>query len=173
MSKRFWNSDKFMSFFAILLSVGTLTVFIYQTNLIRKQQYASAYPYLELGFHRGGLPDMEYVLSNVGVGPAILDEIEITEKGELYKGRFSEYLSEISTRNPTDSIYFVYSDISPGKMVPAGKSISLFATKDLYSARRIVQLIEENQVELKITYRSIYDERWVIDADVGIPVKLD
>lgn len=162
-----------MSFFAILLSVGTLTVFIYQTNLIRDQQYAAVYPYLELGFHRGGTANMEYVLSNVGVGPALLQEIEIKEKGELYKGSFSQYLLEVTNRNPTDSIYFVYSDIAPGKMIPAGKSISLLGTKDIYSARRIVELIEDNQVQLKITYESIYGERWEIDADESIPVRID
>lgn len=54
MKKRFWNTDKLMSFLAILLSVGTLLVFIYQTNLIRKQQYAAVYPYLEMGFHGRG-----------------------------------------------------------------------------------------------------------------------
>ena len=162
-----------MSFFAILLSVGTLTVFIYQTNLIRDQQYAAVFPYLELGFHNGGTANMEYVLSNVGVGPALLEEIEIKEKGELYEGRFSQYLLELTNRNPKDSVYFVYSDIAPGKMVPAGKAISLIATKDLYSARRIVELIEENRVELKISYLSIYGERWEIDADDGVPIKLD
>lgn len=43
-----WNLDKTLSLMAFLISLGTFFLLYYQTNLTRKQQYASVFPYLEL-----------------------------------------------------------------------------------------------------------------------------
>lgn len=171
MKKRFWNTEKLLSYLAILLSVGTLLVFIYQTNLIRKQQYAGVYPYLEMGFHNRGFADLKYVLTNVGVGPAILERVEVEDKEGSYEGSFSDYLVMLINREQPDSIYYSYSDITVGKMIPAGKSIELLACDSPYSSKRVLGLIEKYQVELNITYTSVYGERWYISSSTTVPVK--
>lgn len=171
MKKKFWNSDKFLSLFAVLLSVGTLVVFIYQTNLVRKQQYASVYPYLEMGFHNRGFEQMKYVLTNVGVGPALIKQVEIKDSQGDYKGRFSDFLVELTSREGPDSIYYSYSDIAVGRMLPAGSSIELISCHNRYSSERILDLMDQYEVELNITYASIYGERWYISSNTSVPEK--
>lgn len=171
MKKRFWNSDKFLSLFAVLLSVGTLLLFIYQTNLIRKQQYASVYPYLEMGFHQRGFEKMKYVLTNVGVGPALIEKIEIRTKEGAYEGYFSDFLMEMVERQGSDSIYFAFTDIAAGKMIPAGESLELISCHNRYSSERMLELIDQYQVELNITYASVYGEVWYISSNTTVPEK--
>ena len=171
MKKKFWNADKFLSLFAVLLSVGTLVVFIYQTNLVRKQQYASVFPYLEMGFHNRGYEQMKYVLTNVGVGPALIEKVEIKHSKGRYDGRFSDFLIELTKREGADSIYYSYSDISVGKMLPAGSSIELISCHDRYSSERVLDLIDQYQVELNITYASVYGEQWYISSNTSVPEK--
>jgi len=172
MKKRFWNTDKLMSFLAILLSVGTLLVFIYQTNLIRKQQYAAVYPYLEMGFHGRGTKKMSFVLSNEGVGPAMIKSVEIKQKGEVYEGRFSGFLREIIDKDDADSIQYLYSDIAEGKMLAVGAHLDLIDCQNVFTSDRMSELLDEYSMELKIEYESIYGERWSIESGNKIPKKI-
>ena len=64
------NTDKILGLSAMLISICTLIVFLYQTNLIKKQQYMSVYPYLTLGNNGSFTADYEYSLTNNGIGPA-------------------------------------------------------------------------------------------------------
>ncbi|MGB5387768.1 MAG: hypothetical protein WBN20_13370, partial [Eudoraea sp.] len=43
-----WNSDKILSLSAMSISVLTLIIFIYQTNLMSKQNYLSILPYVQI-----------------------------------------------------------------------------------------------------------------------------
>lgn len=172
MKKRFWNTEKLMSFLAIILSVGTLAVFIYQTNLIKKQQYASVYPYLEMGFHGRGTEQMKFVLSNEGVGPAMIKSVQIRRKGVVYEGRFSGFLREMTEIEKGDSIQYLYSDIVEGKMVAVGAHLDLIDCRNAYTSDRISELINEYEMEIEIEYESIYGERWRIGGGNRVPKKI-
>ncbi|MDZ7897109.1 MAG: hypothetical protein U5N85_03645 [Arcicella sp.] len=49
LKPQFWNADKIVSLSAILISLATMTIYLYQTHLIGKQQNASVMPYLRMG----------------------------------------------------------------------------------------------------------------------------
>ncbi len=172
MKKRFWNTEKLMSYLAILLSVGTLLVFIYQTNLIKKQQYASVYPYLEMGFHGRGTEQMKFVLSNEGVGPAMIKSVQIRQKGEVYEGRFSGFLREMMAKDNADSIQYLYSDIAEGKMLAVGAHLDLIDCQNAFTSDRISELLNEYELDLEIEYESIYGERWRIGSGNQVPKKI-
>jgi len=167
MKKRFWNTEKLMSFLAIILSVGTLIVFIYQTNLIKKQQYASVYPYLEMGFHGRGTEQMKFVLSNEGVGPAMIKSVQIRQKGEVYEGQFSGFLREMTDAEKGDSIQYL-----AGKMLAVGAHLDLIDCRNAYTSDRMSELISEYEMEVEIEYESIYGERWRIGGGNKIPKKI-
>lgn len=172
MKKRFWNTEKLMSFLAIILSVGTLAVFIYQTNLIKKQQYAAVYPYLEMGFHGRGTEHMKFVLSNEGVGPAMIKSVQIRRNGEVYEGRFYSFLREMVETEKADSIQYLYSDIVGGKMLAVGAHLDLIDCQNAYTSDRMSELLNEYKLELEIEYESIYGERWRIGGESQVPEKV-
>lgn len=67
---------------AVLISVGTLLVFLYQTNLVRQQQYMSVLPYLEFQNHDVfSYDNYELILKNKGIGPALIISRNVISKG--------------------------------------------------------------------------------------------
>ena len=172
MKNTFWNAEKLMSLLAILLSVCTLFVFIYQTNLIRKEQYASVFPYLQMGFSGSGSANMSYMLMNEGVGPALIkDVVVLTDEGE-YEGSLIELLDELLTKTSRDSLDFVYSDLVPGNMLPAGETIELVRTRNWYSSQKIQEALMTKVEELVVVYESIYGERWRASSNNTVPQKV-
>ncbi|MEO0789852.1 MAG: hypothetical protein AAFY36_14380, partial [Bacteroidota bacterium] len=92
MSKPFWTSDRIVSMSAIFISLATLFVFVYQTNLIREQQHLSVYPHLSLGNAYSGSLNYQQVLSNEGIGPAFIEGIEVRDTSGKEYSSLSDYL---------------------------------------------------------------------------------
>ena len=182
MNDKFWNSEKLLSLSAILVSLLTLFVFMYQTNLIHKQQYRSVYPHLHLTNTASGTLEYQYLLVNEGIGPALIQKLEITEEnGESYT-QLNDYVqSKIAKK---DSIAIYTSDIFEGMLIPAGKSIPLFGLfdeakakligypkQDIAHAHKLRQVLNDENLTIKITYESIYGESWTISNDSQVPSK--
>ena len=77
-----WNSNKILGISAMSISFLTLIIFIYQTNLMSKQNYLSILPYL--GISTSNNPaNSNYTISldNFGVGPAIIESVHLTYLG--------------------------------------------------------------------------------------------
>ena len=165
-----------MSLAAIIASLGTLFVIVYQTAIFRKQQYASVLPYLEMWNSNPGSKGTNYmfILKNNGIGPAFIQEVKIHFDDSIYSldpGRFT-----IDIIHPIDSILnFGYTNISKGSVVPAGELIELVAVKnDSINApilRKWFQTMPNLEVE--IIYASVYEERWSAKGSANQPVKLD
>ena len=182
MMNKFWSSEKLLSLSAILISLLTLFVFMYQTNLIHIHQYRSVYPHLQLSNTASGTLEYQYNLKNEGIGPALLQKIEIMEKnGKPYKS-LNDYLQ--SKMDPKDSIAIYTSDISEGMLIPAERRIALFGIfdkektklmglpeQDVEGANKLRQVLNDENLLIKITYESIYGESWTITNDSPVPTK--
>lgn len=154
-----WNIDKFLSILAILISVGTLIIFIYQTNLIREHQYASVLPYLSIDNQGISTKNFKLILSNDGIGPAIIKSVEVITDRNSYFMDPAQYILE---KKPVekDSIDFYYSNLIPGMLVPANEHIELIGSQGtLQQANNLMQALEE--INIKVEYESIYGSRWL------------
>ncbi len=67
------------------ISFFTLIIFIYQTNLMSRQNYLAILPYLSISTSNNPV-DNTFSLSidNFGVGPAIIESITAKHKGESF-----------------------------------------------------------------------------------------
>ncbi len=182
MKKTFWNGEKLLGLSALLVSLFTLMVFVYQTNLIRKQQYMSVYPHLNLTNVYSGSLEYQYILSNDGIGPAMIKSISVGLKDGKKFENFNDYV--LSRLSKDDSIHFYSSDISIGLLIPAQSKISLFGLFDkdkstaknrppntLASANKLRGILNDENLEIKIVYQSIYEETWEINASSNTPIK--
>ena len=184
MSKKpFWNSEKALSLSAILVSLCTLIVFTYQTTLIRKQQYMSVYPHLDLGHYYTLSVNYKYVLSNSGLGPARILKVEIEDHtGQQYPG-IDDYLFAKIPEN--DTVYFYNSDIYPGRLIKADEELPLIGLlskemsaplgipeASIYMASRLTELLSKDSISIKIEYESVYEEQWEASNQNAVPVKL-
>lgn len=77
MRKKLISNELLIGIAAMIISLSTLFVFIYQTNLIRKQQYMSVYPHLSFIHMTPGSLDYRFILRNQGIGPAFISAINI------------------------------------------------------------------------------------------------
>ena len=182
MKKKFWTSAKLLSLSALFVSLATLFVFVYQTNLIRKQQYMSVYPHLNMGNHNSESLNYKFVLKNEGVGPAFIKSVEIEHlDGSVYES-FVDYLDERITEK--DSVYFHYSDLYEGQLISANEELILFGLSDksytkahglpentIRGGNKLRAMLNTDSLSYKITYESIYEEAWTLVNDSEIPVK--
>ena len=177
-----WNNDKILGISAMSISFLTLIIFIYQTNLMSKQNYLSILPYL--GISTSNNPaNGNYAISldNFGVGPAIIESVSLSYLGETEN--LADYnhqlLTYLQAKVPAlDSIKTVsYSSLDKGLAIPAGTHYNIISTQgsadDYKLLKTNLEAITEKGFSYEITYRSIQDERWVIKVSAQGPEKLD
>lgn len=168
---KFWTSEKLLSMTAILISLCTLGVFVYQTNLVRKQQYMSVFPYLSMGNYHTGSPNYMYVLENSGIGPALIKDVRVKYKGQTFYGDLPMYLR--TKRPELDSLEFGYSNLAEGRLLPAEEQVNMIETMNNQAhADKLSEIINDDELEVIIEYESIYGERWRLSDATGIPIKI-
>lgn len=183
MSSKSNLMDRIINLVPLVISIITLLVFVYQTNLIRQQQFMAVYPHLKLYNVHSGSIEYQYHLVNDGVGPAFIKKIEIKDsKGQEYEN-MTDYLKTVISIE--DSIWLINSDIYPGRLIPANKTIVLYqlmneelttakglSPNTIQGASKLRGIINSKDWSIKITYESIYGERWLIEKGNPIPTKL-
>lgn len=167
-----WNSDKIVSLSAIFISLLTLGVFVYQTNLIRKQQHMSVYPFLGYGVGGAGTGNNKLIMNNTGIGPALIKKIDIQ-----YKDKKFNYIYELANyfSEQDSSLQMQYSDITEGMLISINDSKVLMAThNDLED--KLYNLLTDD-FDLIVEYESVYGDRWKVTSKdqpgFGMPVKID
>lgn len=177
-----WNSEKLLSLSAMSISFITLIIFIYQTNLISKQNYISILPYLSISATDNSADDtFEINLENHGVGPAIVESVTMTHKGKRYD--LANYNNEmykflVSQAPELDSIINRSSStLDNGMAIPVNATLNVFKVFNSPADYRLItsswnRLLEEG-LDYEIVYRSILDEHWMIHKGSQGPRKLD
>ena len=109
------NVDRTISLTAFFVSVATLFILLYQTNLshkqyelVREEQYASVMPYLVISYSSDldvyspdSITSYELFLSNNGLGPAFIEEVKVIYQGKTYQMDPANFLKkEIKTERP-------------------------------------------------------------------------
>ncbi|MGB5458511.1 MAG: hypothetical protein WBM91_13115 [Eudoraea sp.] len=177
-----WNSDKILSLSAMSVSVLTLIIFIYQTNLMSKQNYLSILPYVQISTSDDKAENtFSLDIKNHGVGPAIIESVIIYYKGEKHDLRdYDNYLyNYLKSEMPVlDSVkFFSSSTLDKGIAIPANSSYNVFSVQDSEKDYNLLTTsLEEllrNGLRYEITYRSIQNERWMIYNNSEGPEKLD
>ena len=181
-SKFKWNSDKLLSLFAMGISFITLIIFIYQTNLMSRQNFISIMPYLDLSTTNDIANNIfELNLKNHGVGPAIIESVELAYKGKRYE--LADYdnhmFSLLKAIAPAlDSVNYVsFSTLDKGMAIPANTVYNIFHVEGSEEDYKLItdnlQRLREEGLDYEIIYKSIQDERWRLHDNSEGPEKLD
>ncbi len=151
--------EMLMAIMAVLISVLTLVVYIYQSNLMKQQQKMSVWPYLSFG-PSWGEDYLKLSLINKGIGPAIVKDFQFVMNGSELKG-----VQEIMTSLP-DSLQtaFTYSSVWKGQVIMAGETISLLTINDPKSIQHLLELMKTRDFRLQICYSSVYGDTWVTNG---------
>ncbi len=195
IDKKFWNADKIISLSAFVVSIATLLALMYQIRLsgeqnelaqrqqlIRKQQYASVLPYLELRVDtNNGNRLFEFMLYNNGVGPAFIEEVRTIYDGQVYPGPLSSFYREVILPDDKDTISLGTDNVYKGNLIPAGRETAMLTAYDYSSTPadrdRLITWFgrptdEPELARVEIIYSSVYGERWIVRGISAIPESL-
>ncbi|MCO6480981.1 MAG: hypothetical protein J5I94_30335 [Phaeodactylibacter sp.] len=177
-----WNADKLVSLSAISISFITLVIFIYQTNLMRQQNFISIMPYLDLSTTNDIAEyNFELNLKNHGVGPAIIESVELAYQGQRYNlADYDDHLFSVlaSVDTALDSVKYVSSStLTRGMAIPPNTVYNVFRVKgsevDYQLVTEHLQNLLGEGLDYEIIYRSIQGERWRLYNDSEGPEKID
>ncbi len=166
-----WSADRMLGITAIVVSLGTLFTIVFQTNLIRKQQYASVLPYLEI-WPRIQPTSFKLIVMNNGIGPAFIDDVKIHFQDSVYEADPRIFTFQVIKKK--EDVSFYYSTLKKGRLLPAGEVIELIGVEeDSVNARKLYNWFGTDTLELEVTYKSVYDERWSTRGIGAEPIKLN
>lgn len=176
-----WNMDRLVGLSAMAISFITLLIFIYQTNLMSRQNYLSIMPYLSLSVtNNAGDDTFEMKLKNLGVGPAVIESVALDYKGERYSlteygNEFYEFLRVM--KPGLDSLdFFSSATLGRGTAIPANTHYTILAVRnseeDYYILREALQEMQGEGLDYEIIYKSIQGERWIIKNNTEEPEAL-
>jgi hypothetical protein len=182
------NTDRIVSLSAMVVGVGSLILVLYQTQLMRQTQKASVLPYLMIAVHANDA-GIHLVLSNTGVGPALIQDVRIRHRGREIQGDPYDFFTSLHP----DSGQLDVVKVIPGQLLPAGSSVQMLGAppqsqlrptllRDLLHVFEIAEVprrwyvsagaLEADKAVIEITYASVYGDRWRIRSDRMVPEPL-
>ena len=140
---------------AIAINIITVSVYVYQTNIMQLQQYASVWPYLEWRALYNQDDGFRLLVSNNGVGPALIKNQTMRLDGE-------EIVLDTLFSRLLDTTYFPHliSEIQ-NRVLPPGESINMITIKDERWSELFAYRLSESSFEMEICYESIFKEQWI------------
>lgn len=146
------STESLLALIAIFISTGSLVVYLYQATIMKEQQKASSWPYLEW------LPSSRphglcLQLENKGTGPAVIKNVNMKLNGKKVSTLDSLFFQL------TDSIFEEYGYTTVNRrVISAGESFQPFFIEKEETWKRILDAMKKNNFELEICYCSIYGD---------------
>ena len=167
-----WTTDKIMSTSALFISVISLIALLYQSylareenKLIQMQQSASVLPHLNQWYSNYN-NTFKFVVGNKGVGPAFIDEVEITLDSEHKFNNTKDLFDYIFKNNKVlDTIPYTYSTLVKGFVLPANEQIDILEIKNAKHIQPIRDVLNNENITYKIVYKDVYGSKWVLTND--------
>lgn len=176
-----FNTDRILGLSAMMISLLTLIIFIYQTNLMRTQSRLSVTPRLSFQTnqkHTDSVIIYSVAITNKGLGPAIVESIKILHEDRDYDLDFPEFFTQAYPDIGKYGELLNNMTMGKGSTLAPGESNILytFSTR-LSRAEELLQYLnvknDEMPFRIEVVYSSIYKEQWrVRDDDSGHPLRL-
>jgi hypothetical protein len=188
------DTDRIVGVVAMLVGLGSLFIVVYQTQLMRQAQNASALPYLMLSL-ASNEQGVFLVLRNTGVGPALIEDVQVRRPSGAFRGDPFDFF--VAQRPDADQDGHVeVNKVLPGRLIPASEGLQILgagsgaSTADQIVAMRrdLLVLFEiaevprswyasiesqpQGRAVVEIVYSSVYGDRWRLRSDRLVPDKL-
>jgi hypothetical protein len=153
--------ETFVAVAALIVSLSALGVGVYEARLQREHDRAEVWPNLELGTFTSGA-GASVVVDNTGLGPAVVEAIVVTVDDKPvhnWHGVLQSLLGD-STRAYSYSSLFEHG-------VRPGDRVQLFGLPPTSMPTPFWQQI--GRLKIRICYRSVFNEYWMLDARLGSP----
>ena len=146
----------FVAILAVVINIITVSVYIYQTDIMQSQQHASVWPYVEWRGVYNQETGYKLQIRNNGIGPALI-------KSALF------YFDDQAVSHPdslmvkllgTDRFPHLTDHIE-NRVLPAGEVVNLIEIKDDQYAGLLYMNQLKGNFSYEICYESIYKDAWM------------
>lgn len=144
---------------ALVVSLSTLGVYIYQAKVMREQQRISVWPCMEWNVTNVG--EFHISARNKGVGPAVIRKVEMSVDGR----RVQDNRALIGAVLGSDWTLDYTNSSLEGRVLLPGEEVMPFRIPDKEQARGFDAKLRGHTLGLRITYCSVYGDCWVTDGD--------
>lgn len=182
MKSRKFNSDRILGISAMAISVLTLAIFIYQTDIMRVQSKLSVKPRLDFTTNQGGNDSIiifQQVIENKGLGPAIIDSIYFKYNDKIFSLDSEKLLSSQLPK------LLDYGYLSQHATLGRGTTLTPEEERSIYTynlpASKLDSVLsylnigpdDDGPFEIEVIYTSIYeDEMWKVTSTNSQPNKV-
>lgn len=177
------NTDRILGISAMLISLLTLIIFIYQTDIMRKQSKLSVKPRLDFSTIQSGNDSIvvfKQVVMNKGLGPAIIDSIYYIYKDTHYSLDIQSLVQKELPNLLEYGELSQHATMGRGSTLSEGEEQSLFTYKmpvrNLQNVLDYLDITIEDDAPfpVEVIYTSIYeDEHWIVNSNQDEPLTMD
>ena len=167
--KKSFSTDRLVGISAIIISLCTLVIFVYQTNIIREQSRLSVRPRISFTSsqnQKDSLIQFRHIMSNKGLGPAIIDSMALIYKGEYYELDMGEFLEEQLPkikkygRLLQSTSYVKGTTLRPGEQSIYYTFAAFPSTIEELAEYLEVDKEQDDPFDFMVIYTSIYEEKY-------------
>lgn len=178
------NTDRILGVSAMIISVLTLIIFIYQTNIMREQSKLSVKPRLDFTLNQSGndsIVILQEVIENKGLGPAIIDSIYFIYKGTHHTINPEDFFENNLSKVLEFGYLSQHASFGKGTTLLPGEERAIFTYRipvtkvdSLFGYLGIEDDDDDDPFPIEVIYTSIYeDEQWLANSEKNEPIKLD
>ncbi|MEM9076753.1 MAG: hypothetical protein AAGC43_06930 [Bacteroidota bacterium] len=177
------STDRLLGISAMVISILTLVIFIYQTDIMRVQSKLSVKPRLDFTTNQGSIDSLVHfqeVIENKGLGPAIIDSIYFKYKNKAYALNPKEFIEAHFPKLLEYGYFAQRASLGRGTTLTPEEERSIFIYKfhdeKWDSIFNYLGMEEDDDwpFSLEVIYTSIYeDELWQVNSNESVPKILE
>lgn len=156
----FWQT--ILSVVGVVIAVLALYAALTESAAVRQQTAASVWPFVQLmveDFDTGDAAGFSFALTNVGVGPAKMQDVRVMIDGNVV-GDWSELVASVDG----DPGAAINRNFISDRVLRPDETVVIFSTMDADLARKLVDAVSKPRGVLTFCYCSIFDECWLADS---------
>jgi hypothetical protein len=156
--------DLFLALSALILSITSIVIAIENDRAMQRLVTANSWPYLQL-LHGNALPgthDLHFDVTNVGIGPAMIEKLVVTYEGHPVRDAFDLLTRccgpESTWGNPEFEINAV-----TARVLPARETIYFLKVPQQESDLGLWKRLEAARfkIGMAVCYGSVFGEHWI------------
>ena len=158
-------TDRILSVSAIVAAIAAVLVAAYEARINREYQRISVWPRLQQA--NSFVPGEPYlrIVTNVGVGPALVRSVEVSVDGKLCRNWRDVTLAMIGKPMPE----LIYSSFHAGAVLLPDKPITVLQLPPGEDALKFSEETKGGRLSIRICYSSLFEECWLSDSFEDYP----
>lgn len=181
------NADRIVSISAIIVSLATVFLIVYQTNLMRQEQKSSVMPSLMIGYSSSNdtlnnILNEKIWIQNKGLGPAFIQKILVKDSLGKHEVDLYKYFEEINSNKNAVGIRRFF----PGLIIPKNEGMTLYQKYSDSTSKVILgnyfkypyetinlSKTENHTAVIIIYYTNVYGDEWKIESQSSVPTEVN